>query len=678
MSFLGNEEQVRELQERFRLLYFVLFIGLGLLSSRMIYLQILRGDLMRRYSEDNRIKRVKIPAPRGMFFDRNRVLLMDNRPAFDLEIIPQYLKESGQRKEVLDMLSRLVNMKVEEIEEKLEKLKAQPSFMPVKIKTDLNRDEVARIESWRIAMPGVSVEMEIERTNVFGDVASHFLGYIGAVTTSELPVLNKKEKRYEMGDNIGKIGIEKQLEDELRGIDGQDVVEVDALGRRIRNSDAGRVLDEETPKRPVTPGKNMVLTIDQDVQLAAVKAFGEKVGALVAINPKNGEIIAMISRPSFDPTEFSRGISPTRWKQLIDDENHPLRDKTIQDHYPPGSTFKAITAIAGLEEGVIDEKTTFGCSGSLKVGNRVIHCHKKGGHGNVDVVKALEQSCDVFFYKLTQKLKSIDDVSKWAFALGLGQKTGIDLPRETSGLVPTEEWKMRRFGEPWNQGESMYVAIGQGFLLTTVVQLANAYAGIANGGPIYKPHYIKSVESYEGDIIQDIKPEIIHQAKISEKTIALVKQGLSNVINGAHGTATFLNLPGMEFGGKTGTAQLFKISSDKIYNKCENMKYNQRHHGVFVGMAPMSDPKIVVAVLGEHVCHGNTGAGPIARDVIKTYLEKTFPEEYAPKVIAEKIKANKIAVPVRASKRTADESEDVFISQPGVIPPADLPKSEDE
>lgn len=678
MSFLGNEEQVRELQERFRFLYFVLFIGLGLLSARMIYLQILRGDLMRRYSEDNRIKRVKIPAPRGMFFDRNRVLLMDNRPAFDLEIIPQYLRESGQKKEVLAMLSRLINMKVEEIEEKLEKFKTQPSFMPVKIKTDLARDEVARVESWRIAMPGVSVEMEIERTNVFGDVASHFLGYIGAVTTAELPILNKKEKKYEMGDSIGKIGIEKQLEDELRGVDGQDVVEVDALGRRIRNSDAGRILDEETPKRPVTPGKNMILTIDQDVQLAAVKAFGEKVGALVALNPKNGEIIAMISRPSFDPTEFSRGISPQRWKQLIDDENHPLRDKTIQDHYPPGSTFKAITAIAGLEEGVIDEKTTFGCSGSLKVGNRVIHCHKKGGHGNVDVVKALEQSCDVFFYKLVQKLKSIDDVSKWAFALGLGQKTGIDLPRETSGLVPTEEWKMRRFGEPWNPGESMYVAIGQGFLLTTMVQLANAYAGIANGGPIYKPHYIKSVETYEGDVIQDIKPEIIHSAKISDKTIALVKQGLSNVVNGAHGTATFLALPGMEFGGKTGTAQLFKISADKIYNKCENMKYNQRHHGVFVGMAPMSDPKIVVAVLGEHVCHGNTGAGPIARDVIRTYLEKTYPEEYAPKVIAEKIKAKKIELPVRASKRAAVESEDVFISQPGVIPPADLPKSEDE
>ncbi|MEK7690580.1 MAG: penicillin-binding transpeptidase domain-containing protein, partial [Bdellovibrionota bacterium] len=333
-------------------------------------------------------------------------------------------------------------MPVDEITVALEKAKNQASYLSVKIKTDLTRDEIAEIESWRISMPGVSVAMEIKRTNVYGDVASHLLGYIGEVNNSELPILAKEGKKYRLGDRIGKFGLEQKHEDELRGMDGEDLVEVDALGRRKIAKEKRMVFGEFTERKEV-PGRNLILTIDQDLQLAAAKAFTEKNGSLVAIDPRTGEILAMISRPSFDPTEFSRGIPAALLNKLRNNESKPLVDKTIHEHYPPGSTFKVVTAIAGLEEGVIDENTKFTCRGWIKIGNRVVHCHKKHGHGEMNVVSALTQSCDVFFYRVAQKMRSVDDLAKWAFHMGLGRRTGIELAREVPGLIPTEDWKRK-------------------------------------------------------------------------------------------------------------------------------------------------------------------------------------------------------------------------------------------
>ncbi|MBI2711379.1 MAG: hypothetical protein HYX41_00755 [Bdellovibrio sp.] len=407
MAFLGQEEQVRELQDRFKFLYVALFIGLGLLVSRLVYLQVLKGDQMRQYSEENRIKRVKVASPRGMIFDRNHRLLIDNRPDFDLEIIPQYLKESKQEKPVIERLAKILKTSEKEILDVLEKAKGQPSFMPVKIRTDLTRDEVAQIEVRKIDMPGVEVREEIKRTNIFGDIAAHLLGYIGEVNSTELPIVNKKEQKYRLGDSIGRFGLEQRMEDYLRGIDGEDIKEVDALGRVKLERKKTRVIQARLGK-PSIPGKNLILTIDQDLQQVATEAFGDKIGSVVAIDPRNGEVLAMLSRPSFDPTSFSRGIPLTTWNRLLNNENHPLRDKTLQDHYSPGSTFKVITAIAGLEEGVIDENTKFHCPGVIKIGNRLYHCHSK--HGEMNVVRAITQSCDVFFYRVAQKLRSVDDM----------------------------------------------------------------------------------------------------------------------------------------------------------------------------------------------------------------------------------------------------------------------------
>jgi penicillin-binding protein 2 len=445
------------------------------------------------------------------------------------------------------------------------------------------------------------------------------------------------------------------MEEYVRGIDGEEIREVDALGRVKLDRKKIRVIQGNVGKTAI-PGKNLVLTIDQDLQMVATQAFGDKIGSLVAIDPRNGEVLAMLSRPSFDPTSFSRGIPAATWNKLLANENHPMRDKSIQDHYSPGSTFKIVTAIAGLEEGVIDENTKFHCPGVIKIGNRLYHCHSK--HGEINVQRAITQSCDVFFYRVAQKLKSVDDIAKWATILGLGKKSGINLKGEVPGLIPTEAWKKEKMGQPWNAGETATVAIGQSFVLTTVLQLANLYGALSNGGMRYRPYVVKAIESFDGKIIKEFQPEPLSQIKLNPKTVELVRKGLWGVINTPGGTAYSQRLPGMDFAGKTGTVQVIRLAADKIYTRCESMRFRDRHNAMFVGFAPVENPKIAVAVIGEHACHGGSGAAPIARAVIKKYLEKHFPDQFSEKVLAGRLKSMGQSTQVpRSSSSEAVEDE---------------------
>lgn len=629
MAFLGQEEQLREFQERFRFLYVTVGIAVVVLISRLVYLQIFSGAEMRQISEENRIKRVTIQAPRGMIYDRNRTLLVDNRPSFNLEVIPQYINESKRADEVLARLSKIIDMPVEAIQKRIKTIGGkQATFLPIPIKEGLTRDEVAKVESWKTEMPGVYVQMEIQRTSLYGDVAAHLLGYIGQVSEEELPKVRKQEPdRYQLGDFIGKAGIERVFEKDLRGDNGQELVEVDALGRRVRSARGREILGKGFEEEAV-PGNNLVLTIDQDLQVAAAKAFGDKAGGLVAIDPWSGEILSMISRPGYDPTLFSPRIPDNLWNQLRNDINLPLRDKTNQDWYPPGSVFKVVTAFAAFEEGLLKPGMTFSCSGKIHVGNRDFHCHKRGGHGEVDVIKALEQSCDIFFYKLAQRFQSVDQIAKWAYRLGLGQKTGVNLPHEVPGLIATEEWKRKRFNEAWNPGETLSVAIGQGATNATVIQMANLMATIANGGTVYKPHFLKTVETSEGAKIREFGAEVVSKIDIDPKFMKVLQEGLFRVVNGSHGTAASQKVLGLPFSGKTGTSQVVRLSADKVYQKCENMKYQYRHHGWFAGYAPSDNPVIAVAALVEHGCHGSTAATPVVREVMMAYLKKYYPQIY--------------------------------------------------
>lgn len=631
----------------------------------------MNGDKFKQYSEDNRIKKVKITSPRGMIFDRNKKLLVDNRPAFDLEVTPQELYADKQWKNTVERLSKMVKMPSQEILDVLLKAKNQPTFLPVKIKQDLNPEEVAIVEAHKLDLPGVAIQMEIKRTNLYGDLAAHLMGYIGEVNPNELPRLNKKIPQggypYKMGDVTGKFGLESRLEDVLRGIDGEEYIEVDALGRRKRQT---KGITDALKAKASVPGKNLILTIDQDLQIAAQKSmeklYGNKqIGAVIALNPKTGEILAALSQPSFDPTLFSRGVSSKLWNELLNNEYRPLRDKTLQDHYSPGSTYKTITAIAGLEEKLIDENTTVNCNGSYRLGNRVYHCWKKHGHGTVNIVSALKGSCDVFFYRLGQRL-GIDTIAKYSKMLGLGRRTGVNLAHEETGLIPTEEWKKKRFGQEWIAGETLSCAIGQSYILTTPLQLANSYAAVGNGGFLWKPYIVKYIESPDGRILKEFQPEQLGHAQISKNTLDLIRRGLVAVVNEPGGTAFGQRVPGIDMAGKTGTTQVIRLSPDKLKQKCESMPFNVRDNGLFAAFAPPENPEIAVAVIAEHACHGASGAAPIAIAVMKTYLQKYMPERYSDEVLSAKLKQGKIqrtAKPVS----TEDDEEVVRTNEIGVI-----------
>jgi len=439
-----------------------------------------------------------------------------------------------------------------------------------------------------------------------------------------------------LGDYIGQQGIEQVLDFDLRGRDGHQIMEVDARGR-IR-----RKITEDIVKginnRDFERGKNIRLTIDRDMQKIAWAGLENKVGSVIAMDVNTGEILTMVSRPSFDPTEFGREISHEYWGSILKDENNPMWDRNIQEHYSPGSTFKTISAVAGLETGIIDEKTEIYCNGSFQLGRRRFHCWKKEGHGKVNIYKALRESCDVFFYKLATQM-DVDILAKYAMLLGFGSKTGIGLPKETTGLIPTKEWKKKTLKEEWQQGESLSTFIGQSFVLSTPIQLMTAYAAIGNGGKVYRPHYIKEVFNNEGEIIKKTTPELISQIKLKPKTVEIIKKALFEVVNSPTGTAFWYKGSGINMAGKTGTSQVVRFSQDKIYSKCEQLEYRFRHHGLFVAFAPYQDPKIAVAVVVEHGCHGSSAAAPIARDIITEYMKK-YHNEMLVRFIASEKKEN--------------------------------------
>ena len=398
------------------------------------------------------------------------------------------------------------------------------------VKKNVTRREVAIIETENTKMPGVSVIEFISREYKDREVGAHLFGYISEISQSQLSQLRKRDKlEYKLGDFIGQGGIEEQMDLELRGVDGYKFMEVDALGR-LKQRIEGESIFQEVPNQEVQTGNNIRLTIDRDLQLTAYKALQDKVGSAVVVDVHTGEILAMVSRPSFNPTQFSRGLTSEYWSSLVNDEQNPLRDRTIQEHYSPGSAFKTITAITALEEGIIDVNTVVNCKGSFRLGRRKFHCWKKFGHGKVSLIKSLRESCDVYYYKIATML-DIDVLARYARSLGFGMKSGINLSRETSGLIPTKEWKRKRNGEEWVKGETLSCVIGQSFVLVTPLQLAMGYAAVANGGKLYKPKIIKEVFLNSGKILNKSETELVNEVSLKEETLKLIKKGLWESVN---------------------------------------------------------------------------------------------------------------------------------------------------
>jgi penicillin-binding protein 2 len=577
-----------------------------LLAVRLFHLQLLGGDEYRRLSESNCIRLESIDAPRGLIFDRNGEMLVDNRPAFDVSIIPRDAKPVEQ---TIEKLAKLMGVGPQELMEEVRTHRRSASYKPVLLQQDIGRDMLAAVEVHRYDLPGVVININPRRHYLREQSAAHLLGYLGEINSEELS--SGKYPGCRPGDFIGKFGVEKTLESRLRGERGGRQVEVNAKGQVVR------VLQTVSAR----PGMNLYLTIDHRLQHKAEEMLHGDAGAVVAMDPRNGEILAMVSSPSFDQNAFVSGMTYDQWEALIANPDHPMENKAVQGEYPPASTYKIVTAIAGLEEGVIDEDTTAYCPGFLSFGNRVYRCWKRGGHGNLSVVRAIAESCDVFFYQVGQKL-GVDRLALYANALGLGSPTGVALDQEADGLIPTAEWKRRKTGIPWQPGENLSIAIGQGYNLVTPIQMLNLIAAVGNGGVRYRPVILKRIETARGDVMQQASHRVMGRATISEKTLALVRRGLWETVNTPGGTAYRSRLKGgADMSGKTGTAQLVGRKDDEGKEGEEELADHLKDHAWFVAYAPSEAPEIAVAVIVEHGEHGSSAAAPIARAMIQAYLD---------------------------------------------------------
>lgn len=538
-----------------------------------------------------------------MITDRKGELLVDNRPSFDLYIIPEDIQD---RKQFLAGLKFLIDIDPEQISDKLGKTSKLYSFRSILIKKDITRDELAAVETHLFDLPGLSVQPSLQRSYLFGNLASHVIGYLGEINENEL-----KSGKYPdngAGDLIGKSGVEGKWHNYLNGIAGGKQVEVDASGRKL----------QDLSIKPPVPGMNITLTIDKDLQSLAEESLKDKKGAIVALNPNNGEILAMASSPAIDPNIFIGGIHRTEWEKMISSSGSPLQNRAISGQYPPGSSFKIVMALAGLQEGVIDPDELITCPGTYTLGNRTYQCWKEGGHGSVNFQRAITESCDIYFYKIGIRL-GIDRIAHYAKMFGLGQKTGFELGNEAEGLIPTTEWKLKRFGVPWQLGETVSSSIGQSYVLATPLQMARLISAVFNGGKLYQPKIVMDIGN-DGDNVYRFTPTLIGELGVRQENLELLKKALISVVNDPQGTGARAKIHGISVAGKTGTAQVVALEKTKNPRSDNEISNAFEDHAWFVAIAPAENPKIALAVLIEHGGHGSSGAAPIARDLIKKYL----------------------------------------------------------
>lgn len=566
-------------------------------------LQVVGAQNYRALAEANRVRKVPILAPRGQLFDRDGRLLVDSYPSVSCFLV----REQGHDYEAdLPLIARGLHMTVDQIHAILKKYRAAPKFTPLPLKQDITPDEQEFIEAHRDEMPELETVDEQRRLYPRDGFAAHLIGYVGEV--SEDMLNDPRYAAYEPGDVVGKSGVEESYDAILRGEDGSHDVLVDSHGREV-----GKLGTE-----PSKPGKSLRLTIDLDLQRTAENAFGDRNGAVIAMDPHTGEILAMLSRPTFDPNDFAVRIGRDEWNKLITDPNHPLLNKTIQAQLAPGSTFKVIMSLAGLQQGTAKDLKV-NCTGGASFYGHFFACDKK--HGVLDVQQAISKSCDTYFYTLAVKL-GITTIAKYAHEVGLGQKTGVDLPDEVSGTVPSEEWKLRNFHEKWYAGETVSVGIGQGALAVTPIQLARALSGIASGGVFKRPHVVfpdELPDDYRKAMADTFPGSGNVTVPIDPANWEIITDGMAGATDPrAGGTAFASHLENIDFAGKTGTAQV--VSHSAGTNKVSSV-IAERPNAWFVGMAPRRNPDIVVAVLWEHGGWGS-GSAHVAARVIEAFVNK--------------------------------------------------------
>jgi len=596
-----EQERARRTFARVALIVLGLF---GVLLLRLWFLQLVEGDEMRRKSETNRIRLLEFPPWRGMILDRHGQLLVGNRPAYDLVVTPEDVTDTQLLARRLAVLLRL---DPRQVAAQLDAAKSA-GLHQVRLKADLPWQEMALVETYQPELPGVQIQIVPKREYRPRGLAAHALGYLGEI--SDVQLKGGRFPNYKMGDYVGRCGVELAWETYLRGRRGYRRIEVDAYGRELGQ------LDRLSP----TPGGNVYLTLDLKLQEEAEACLEGKAGAIVALDPRNGKILALASAPTYSQEAFERGLSPQEWQKLVNHKGHPLENRALKGQYPPGSTFKIVMALAGLEEKVITPQTVISCSGTLTSGDHVFHCWRKWGHGQVKLHEALVDSCDVYFYTVGRRL-GIERIAKWARRFGLGGATGLNLDKEMPGLVADPAWKLARFKAPWQEGDTLSLAIGQGYNLATPLQMVQVAAAIANGGFIYEPQLVDRVESLAGEVLFQSQPVVKSRLGASPANLALIQKALAGVVS--EGTGRNARLPNVEVAGKTGTSQIVELEKEKKEKEKRGSRSKAlENHAWFVAYAPVGQPTVAVAVLVEHGGSGGTVAAPLARRV----LAAAFPE----------------------------------------------------
>ena len=595
-----------QFKNKFKILFIAVSIALTLIVMRLWYLQVIKGDELRQRSENNSVRLRKIKSMRGLILDTGRQVLVDNQPSFDLVFVPNRTRDVNTTIEKIRALYAERSLTHSFLNAFTGKMKP---LVPVTLEKNISMEKLAVVETHALELPGVVVEVTPVRQYLNGKTTAQIIGFTGEISREELD--HDSSDLLTPGDIIGKFGIEKFLDTHLRGKNGAEQVEVNVAGKAVRY--LGKIQSE--------PGDNAVLSIDSALQQEAWKAVGERPGAVAVLDPRNGAVLALVSSPSFDPNLFNSGISSEDWEKLAGNRRHPMENRSISGQYPPGSTYKPIIAAAALEEGLITPETAFFCNGTFELGNRIFRCWNTKGHGHISLHRAIVESCDVYFYNLG-KLLGVDKIAAYAKAFGLGAPLGIDLTREKGGLIPTRQWKLSRLKEPWQQGETISIAIGQGFNLVTPLQLANVYATLGNGGTLYRPRLVKQLESSAGHVVKEYGPEKLGALPVSQQTLQIINKALWGVVNEKGGTGSILKRKEADVAGKTGTAQVIGLPQDQAARKAKRVSADFQDHALFACFAPYGNPEIAVAVILENAGHGGSAAAPVARKIIDAYFAK--------------------------------------------------------
>ena len=611
------EREVYQFQLRIGIASVAVVIAFLLLAARFVYLQVVQHDAYRAKAEDNRISIVPVPPNRGLIVDRNGLVLARNYSGYTLEIFPRRVRSVEGS---IDELSELIEITPRD-RRLFKKLVAETrNAESLPIRTRLSDEEVAKFAANRYRFEGVEIKGRLFRQYPYGDVASHALGYMGRIDQADQARLEEDgvDANYRGTDYIGKAGVEASYQHELHGTTGFERVEIDA---------AGRSKLPPLSRTPSQPGNNVALTLDMTLQQVAENAFGERRGALVAIEPESGGVLAFVSKPGFDPNLFVDGIDPQSWAELNNSIDKPLNNRAIAGMYPPGSTFKPFMALAALELGKRTPRSTIHDPGYFDFGGRRFRDSRPGGNGVVDLYKSIVMSSDTYYYQVANDL-GIDAIAGFMKHFGFGERTGIDLQGEATGVLPSPEWKMKRFKRPeqqkWYAGETISIGIGQGYNAYTPIQLAQAMATLANGGAMYRPHLIAYVDDPRTGERRPVEPELVHKVPVRRDHLEFVKRALAGVNKEGTAARSFANAP-YTSGGKTGTAQVIGIKQNEKYEESKVAEH-LRDHSLFIAFAPLENPKIALSVVVENGGFGARAAAPIARTVLDYYLLGKLPQ----------------------------------------------------